>query len=147
MCQPNWPVDGASLVFKICLNLSYHVTRLYWDARFIHRSSRQNSSTTSSGSYYHKPLVITNETLDVWETLSRWSYVHTCPVDLQLGTYTCENRYFSVSRLFMHAVKSFQSEFLQRIPVTCTDNKKNIYIYLYIYISFTVKSFWGGCGD
>lgn len=58
-------------------------------------------------------------------------------MDLQLGTCTCENRYFAGSRLFMHAVKSFQSEFLQRIPVICTDNE-NIYIY------FTVKSFFGG---
>ena len=53
MCQPNLPVNGASLVFKTCLNLPYHVTRLYWDARFIHRNSRQKRSAASSGTYYH----------------------------------------------------------------------------------------------
>ena len=86
----------------------------------------------------------------IYEKLSQGG--HTCThalwiyslghILVKIDIFPCENRYFSVPRLFMHAVKSFQSEFLQRIPVTCTDNEK-INKYIDIYIFYIVVFLWG----
>ena len=78
----------------------------------------------------------------IYEKLSQGG--HTCThalwiyslghILVKIDIFPCENRYFSVPRLFMHAAKVFKVNFFKGFQVLAQIMKKKKYIYIYIYL-------------